>query len=106
MVLSTWLKTQDKNLDILQMKGAFNMKQKVFFIIVKVLSVAKSCLRPNFQLVVCNGCHDLLKMSMNLNDITILNIHSVRYCCIFNGINKSEAINLLQCLFKQKSGSL
>ena len=35
-------------------------------------------------------------MSMNLNDIAILNIHSADYRCIISGISKSEAVNLLQ----------
>ena len=30
----------------------------------------------------CNGCHDLLMMPINLNEVTILNITSVDYCCI------------------------
>ena len=50
----------------------------------------------NFKLSVCNGCHDILMMSMNLNDIAISNIHGVNYRCIINGISKSEAVNLLQ----------
>ena len=43
-----------------------------------------------------------ISMSMNLIDIAILNIgsvlniDSVDYHCIFNGISKSEAVNLLQ----------
>ena len=48
----------------------------------------------NFPPKVCNECHDLLMMSMNLSDITILNIKSVDYSCIMSGISKSEAINL------------
>ena len=48
-----------------------------------------------FQADVCNGCHDLLMMSMNLSDIVILNIHGANYRCIINGISKSEAINLM-----------
>ena len=32
---------------------------------------------------VCNKCHDLL-MSMNLNDIAILNIKGPDYCCKHN----------------------
>ena len=32
-----------------------------------------------FQSDVCNGCHDVLMMSMNLCDIAILNIHGVDY---------------------------
>ena len=34
-------------------------------------------------------------MPINLNDIAIFNICSVKYCCIINQIDKSEAINLL-----------
>ena len=33
---------------------------------------------------VCNGCHDILMMSLNLSGIAILNIHGVDYCCIVN----------------------
>ena len=39
-------KSQDKNLNILRTKRAFEVKQKVFFIIFKGLSIAKNCLRP------------------------------------------------------------
>ena len=35
-----------------------------------------------FQPNVCNRCHDLLMMSMNLNGIAILNIKGSDYCCI------------------------
>ena len=37
-----------------------------------------------FQPNVCNRCHDLLMMSMNLSDIAILRINSVDYCCIIS----------------------
>ena len=48
-----------------------------------------------FQPNVCNRCHDLLMMSMNLSDITMLNIISVDRC-IVSGISKNEVINLMQ----------
>ena len=32
-----------------------------------------------FQPYVCNGCHDLLMMSINFTDIAILNIGSIDY---------------------------
>ena len=51
---------------------------------------------------VCNRCHDLLMMSMNLCDIVILNIKNASYRCIINGIRKCEAVNLL----KEKSKTL
>ena len=49
-----------------------------------------------FQPNVCNGCHDLLMMFMNLSDIAILNIIVSDYHCITSGISKNEAINLMQ----------
>ena len=49
-----------------------------------------------FQPNVCNGCYDLLMMSMNLSDVAILNIKHSNYRCIFSGISKSEALNLKQ----------
>ena len=33
-----------------------------------------------FQPNICNGCHDLLMMFMNLSDIAISNIKSGDYC--------------------------
>ena len=49
-----------------------------------------------FQPNVCNRCHDLLMMSVNLSDITILKIKGYEYCCIISLISKNETIKLLQ----------
>ena len=49
-----------------------------------------------FQPNVCNRCHDLLMMSLNLSDVAILNIKGSDYRCIISGIRKSEAVNLMQ----------
>ena len=49
-----------------------------------------------YQPYVFNGCHNVLMMSINLHDIAILNIRGIDYCCIINGISKSDALNLLQ----------
>ena len=49
-----------------------------------------------FQPNVCNKCHDLLMMSVNLSDIAILIIKGSDYPCIISLISKNEAINLLQ----------
>ena len=49
-----------------------------------------------FQPNVCNGCHDLLMMSMNLSDIAIINIKGSKYRCIISGIRKNEVINVMQ----------
>ena len=46
-------------------------------------------------------------MSMNLNDIAILNIKNANYLCIISRISKSEAINLMQNIdLTQKGGAL
>ena len=49
-----------------------------------------------FQTNVCNNCQDLFLMSVNLRDITILNIKGSDYHCITILISKNEAIKLLQ----------
>ena len=49
-----------------------------------------------FEVDVCNRCHDVLMMSINLNDIATLNIECVYFGCIINNISKSDAINLMQ----------
>ena len=60
-----------------------------------------------FQRNVCNGCHDLLMMSMNLRDIAVLSIKSADYCCIISRISNMEAINLMQNLnLTEKRGTL
>ena len=48
-----------------------------------------------FQPNVRNRCHDLLMMSVNLNDIAILNINGSDYRCIISLISKNKAINLM-----------
>ena len=48
-----------------------------------------------FQPNVCNRCHALLMMSMNLSDIAILNINGSDYRCIITLIRKNEAIKLM-----------
>ena len=49
-----------------------------------------------FQPNVCNRCHDLLMMSINLSDIAILNIKVSDYGGIISLISKNEAIDLMQ----------
>ena len=43
-----------------------------------------------------NGWHEVLIVSINLNDIAILNISGADYRCIINGICKSGAVTLQQ----------
>ena len=49
-----------------------------------------------FQDSVCNGCHNLTMLIVNISDIAIITIKNVDYRCIIHNINKSEAINLLK----------
>ena len=49
-----------------------------------------------FEPNVCNGCHNLLMMSMKLRDTAILNIKGSDSCFIVSGISKIGWINLLQ----------
>ena len=60
-----------------------------------------------FQPNICNRCHDLLMMSINVSDIAILNIKGSDYHCIIRRISKSETINLMQNTdFTKKSETL
>ena len=52
--------------------------------------------RIKFQPNACNGCHDLLIMSLNLSDIAILNINSSDYRQINSGVSKKRDLNLMQ----------
>ena len=49
-----------------------------------------------FQDSVCNGCHDLTVVSVNLRDISIITIKDVDCRCIIHNIRKSETTNLLK----------
>ena len=49
-----------------------------------------------FESYVCNGCHDLVMMSMDLRDVAVLNIKGFDYCFILSGISENEATNIMQ----------
>ena len=49
-----------------------------------------------FQDSICNECHDLTILSLNIRDIAIITVKNVDYHCIIYKITKSEAINLLE----------
>ena len=66
-----------------------------------------------FQPYVCNRCHDLLMMSMNLSSISFLPFSfflknkNDDYRCIITEISKSEVIKLLQSIdFTEKIGTV
>ena len=39
-----------------------------------------------FRPVTCNGCHDVLRMSITIKSIVTLNINGVNYCCAIAGM--------------------
>ena len=47
-----------------------------------------------FQRFVCNGCYDIIMISMDLSNVATINIKRVDYRCIIQG-SKEEAINLI-----------
>ena len=49
-----------------------------------------------FQDYVCNVCHDLSMLCLNISNIAIITVKNVDYFCIMYNISKSEAINLLK----------
>ena len=49
-----------------------------------------------FQDYVCNGCHDLTMLCLNIRDIAIITLKNADYRCIIHNISKSKAINLLE----------
>ena len=49
-----------------------------------------------FQDYVCNGCHNLTMLSINIIDIAIITIKKFNYCWIIHNISKSGAINFFK----------
>ena len=49
-----------------------------------------------FQNYVCNGCHNLTMLTVNISDIAIITVNNTDYRCIVHNISKFEAINLLE----------
>ena len=66
-------------------------QKSVIFIIWYVLNYSFK-----FQPNAGNRCHDLLMMSVNLSNITILNIKGSDYRCNISLISSNEAINLMK----------
>ena len=72
-------------------------------VILSLLVFLKLYFQPN----VCNRCHDLLMLFMNLSDIDILNSKDSDYHCIIALISKNEAISSIQNSdLTEKSGTL
>ena len=80
--------------------------------LLKVIKNSKKCTiwhycffnhRFEFQDFVCNSCHDLTMLCLNISDIAIIFVKAVKYCCIIHDISKSEAIHLLKnSVFKDR----
>ena len=51
--------------------------------------------RLKFAKIVCNKCHDLLKIAYTLRDIAILNAKGATFRCILMGISKNEGLKRL-----------
>ena len=49
-----------------------------------------------FQDYVCNGCHDLTMLRVNISNTAIITVKNVYCCCIIDNISKSEVIHLLK----------
>ena len=49
-----------------------------------------------FQPNVCNSCHDLLMMSINLRVIAILSINGSDYCFIISLISRTKVLKLME----------
>ena len=52
--------------------------------------------RFKFPNSICNGCHDLFMLCLNISNITIITSKVIDYCCIIHNISKPDAINLLE----------
>ena len=60
-----------------------------------------------FPMYVCNSYHDLLMMTIILDDIAIWNVNYVNSCCIIREISKKGVINLLKnAALHEKVGTL
>ena len=57
-----------------------------------------------FQDSVCNGCHDVTMLSVNISDIAIITIKNVDYRCIIHNISISETINLSESSLLEDRG--
>ena len=57
-----------------------------------------------FQDSICNGCHDLTMLSLNIRNTAVITVKNVDYHCIIHNISKSEAINLLENSVLQDRG--
>ena len=55
-----------------------------------------------FQNYVCNGCHDLTMLGVNISDISIITIKND--CCLIHKVRQFAAINLLKTSVLENRG--
>ena len=48
-----------------------------------------------YQPYVCNNCHDFCMTVMNLSDFFVLNMKKVDYRVYVSGVDKKDAVNIL-----------
>ena len=60
-----------------------------------IASIGFLIVASNFK-TLCNGCHDLSRLCVNISDITIITVKNVDYRCITHNISKYEAIYLFE----------
>ena len=49
-----------------------------------------------FQDFECNGCHNLIMLSVSISNLAIITVKIFDYSCVVYSISKSQAINLLK----------
>ena len=57
-----------------------------------------------FQVSVCNGCHDLTTLYLNISDTAIIAVKNDDYRYIIHNISKSEAYILLESAVFESCG--
>ena len=50
-------------------------------------------LNYTYEPEVCNGCHDILMMAYELENIAILNVKDIDYRCVISNMTRNGAIN-------------
>ena len=49
-----------------------------------------------FQFFVCNGCHDVSILWLDVSGITIITVKNFDFSCLIHNISKSEAVKFLE----------
>ena len=61
----------------------------------------------SYEPYLCNGCHDLMKKALNINDVGIVSIKGNDYRIHFWYMNKNDAISIMNnSILNEKTGLL